>query len=81
MSTALQPSLEGQARVDAFLVALTALSEAHGITIGGCGCCGSPSLDNMTDDMKGGNYQVDGVAKTSHDGTGLYLPDALTWVK
>ncbi len=81
MSTALQPSPEGQARLDAFLVALSALSEQHGITIGGCGCCDSPSLDLLPDPEKGGRYQVDGPAKVNHDGTSFYLPGNLKWVK
>jgi hypothetical protein len=29
----------------AFLAELAALTEKHGIRIGGCGCCGSPWLD------------------------------------
>lgn len=36
-------------RLKAFLDELTALSIKHRISIGGCGCCGSPSLDEMTD--------------------------------
>lgn len=81
MSAPLSPNPEWQAKSDAFLAALTALSETHGITIGGCGCCGSPSLTIMREAEKGGRYQVDGEARTSHDGASAYLGDALTWVK
>jgi hypothetical protein len=35
-----------QERIKAFLGDLSELSIKHGITIGGCGCCGSPSLDD-----------------------------------
>ena len=32
-----------------FLKDLAALSRKHGITITGCGCCGSPALEDLTD--------------------------------
>lgn len=32
-----------------FLKSLSALSRKHGFVIYGCGCCGSPSLEKMTE--------------------------------
>ena len=32
-----------------FLIGLTKLTRETGITIGGCGCCGSPSIDEASD--------------------------------
>ena len=32
-----------------FLIELTELTRKHGIVIGGCGCCGSPWLDDVID--------------------------------
>lgn len=32
-----------------FLIGLAKLTRETGITIGGCGCCGSPSLDEASD--------------------------------
>ena len=37
-----------QSRIDAFLKELFELSLKHRISIGGCGCCGSPFLSDMT---------------------------------
>lgn len=34
----------------AFLAELSELSVKHRIVIGGCGCCGSPWLDDLTAD-------------------------------
>ena len=58
---------------------LTELSEKHGVIISGCGCCGSPMLDDFDDlddattwywgDITGGHYEV------GEDGCGL-----LEWV-
>ncbi len=45
----------------AFLLALTELTKEHGVAIGGCGCCGSPWLDDdadVSDDRAG--YAYDG---------------------
>ncbi len=49
----------GEKAVEAFLKDLTKLSLKHGITIGGCVCCGSPWL--MKHEKKlDGSYRVDG---------------------
>lgn len=45
--------------VKAFLKDLTKLSLKHGITIGGCGCCGSPWLMGHEKKLDG-SYRVDG---------------------
>lgn len=36
-------------RNDKFLEELTELTKKYGIEIGGCGCCGSPWLNDMID--------------------------------
>jgi hypothetical protein len=43
-------------QIEAFLTELTELSRKYGITIGGCGCCGSPSLDELSEKEKNGKY-------------------------
>lgn len=40
---------EGE-KIKAFLDDLTKLTQKHGIKIMGCGCCGSPFLDNLGKD-------------------------------
>lgn len=35
-----------------FLTELGELSKRYGIVIGGCGCCGSPYLEYMNENMK-----------------------------
>jgi len=42
-----------------FLLSLRELSLKHGITIGGCGCCGSPWLDGDRLIDSQGAYQYD----------------------
>ena len=51
-----------------FLRELTALTRRYGIAIGGCGCCGSPWLDDKVD--------------VSSDWSGYAIDDTaeLTWV-
>ena len=48
-----EPDIEESA-VAAFLADLAALTEKHGIEIGGCGCCGSPWLKKT--DKRQGQY-------------------------
>lgn len=48
-----------EADLAAFLVDLAALTEKHGIKIGGCGCCGSPWV-KKTEERKG-KYTCEGV--------------------
>lgn len=38
-----------KSRVDSFLKELAELSKKYDIEIWGCGCCGSPSLMNISD--------------------------------
>jgi hypothetical protein len=45
-------------RKEAFVKELTNLSRKHGIYIGGCGCCGSPSLDAIPETLLGGSYDI-----------------------
>lgn len=33
-------------RMEAFIRDLTEITRKHGVAIGGCGCCGSPYLDD-----------------------------------
>lgn len=37
-------------RIEAFLNGLTQLTQKYGIEVAGCGCCGSPFLDNVSKD-------------------------------
>lgn len=54
-----------------FLIGLTELSKRTGVAIGGCGCCGSPSLENISE----GNARiVGGYILDYYDG------DRLTWI-
>jgi hypothetical protein len=46
---------DNDARKVAFLKDLTALSRKHGLKIWGCGCCNSPSLNEL-DENETGEY-------------------------
>lgn len=53
-------------RLDKFLEELTELSNKYGFVIGGCGCCGSPWVDEVDGDLWAdklgfvdGKYEVD----------------------
>lgn len=41
-----------------FLTELTELSKKHGIVIHGCGCCGSPWLDELKENETNKKYVV-----------------------
>ena len=43
-------------RLDKFLEELSELSNKYGFVIGGCGCCGSPWVDEI-----GGDLSVNGL--------------------
>jgi len=61
--------------VNSFLEDLNALTKKHKIVIGGCGCCGSPSLDTLED------YDV-GETGRYHTAGGIYGkfdPTCLEW--
>jgi hypothetical protein len=52
--------------VQAFLTELSALTAKHRIAIGGCGCCGSPYLDDITD-TSGSYYYTDAGLRYNDD--------------
>jgi hypothetical protein len=73
-------SVGSDAWLAAYLDEMRALAEKYGITIGGCGCCGSPSLSIMKAKERGGKYTVSGgIVKGS--GKQIYLPYNLGWEK
>jgi hypothetical protein len=45
-----------------FLEELTALSKKHGLIIWGCGCCASPSIEELESEEKEGySYSTEGT--------------------
>ena len=63
---------------DYFLSKLTELSRETSITIGGCGCCGSPGLEDHEDtDTEGGHYIYDNQVEWK-PGTELPVPPSST---
>ena len=36
-------------RIEAFVCGLSELTKRYGLAVGGCGCCGSPFLENLMD--------------------------------
>ncbi|MCQ2053073.1 MAG: hypothetical protein MJZ03_03975 [archaeon] len=49
-------------KVEDFLTELTELSRKHKISISGCGCCGSPYLDDAERDIDTLKYSYDNLA-------------------
>jgi len=45
-------------QVEKFLEELTELSKKHGVTIWGCGCCGSPWLEKLVPEEADYQYKV-----------------------
>ena len=41
--------MSDEERMNAFLVDLRVLTIKHGVAIAGCGCCGSPYIDDKVD--------------------------------
>jgi hypothetical protein len=48
-----------EAREEAFLAQLTELTKRYRIKVGGCGCCGSPYLDDSDEPVEG-SYRFGG---------------------
>lgn len=59
--------------LNAFLTELSLLTIKYKIVIGGCGCCGSPDLNPMTDN------ELDGTYRASYDERGT--AESLGWEK
>ena len=53
-----------------FLKELAELTKKYGIVISGCGCCGSPSLEQTSDD---GKYYADGFDSEGNALTITYM--------
>ena len=58
--------MTGKERLDKFLEELSELTNKYGFVIGGCGCCGSPWVDEIDGDSGGdelgfvnGKYELD----------------------
>lgn len=45
-------------RLAAFIKGLTSLTQDHGLVIGGCGCCGSPYIFELSKKEKEYEYAV-----------------------
>ncbi len=51
---------QNEQRVAEFLDELSALTRKHKIVIGGCGCCGSPFLEVLDEEVPGSDrYKAD----------------------
>ena len=65
-------------RMNAFLSDLRALTIKHGVAIAGCGCCGSPFLDDKVDvSDPGAGY----VHESGSDVVWISPPPDGGWVK
>lgn len=54
-------------QIDAFVADLETLSRKHRIAIGGCGCCGSPSLEEIPEKDLPRGYMIDGTEYLNWD--------------
>lgn len=65
-------------RFDFFLTELRRLSEETGLVIAGCGCCGSPSIK----DISGLYLEIEGHYEVDEYFAGRYtLASCLVWVE
>lgn len=46
-------------RLENFLKELAELTKKYNIAIGGCGCCGSPYIDDFQKEFEGDNLEFD----------------------
>lgn len=58
----------------AFLRELTELSRKHGIIITGCGCCGSPGMDDQDCSDPQAGYGTDGTSEIA-----WIIPGSYNW--
>jgi hypothetical protein len=65
------------ARMDGFLQELNELTRRHKIKIGGCGCCGSPWLEDCSTELPG-EYILDEPVEHS---SGIIYRNDLGWKK
>ena len=57
-------------RLEEFLKELSKLTQKHGFSIGGCGCCGSPWIEDFEEEIYADNlyyYEKEKKYKASYD--------------
>lgn len=52
---------EFEERLFGFLKAISDASEKYGLVIGGCGCCGSPYIEDLKREYKNYQYPCDNL--------------------